>query len=248
MPGAGIVKIGTMIEVMNVLGVLNNDEDAESPPAPWQDALAVIGDRRVTLGPQASQQWLDAPEHLAMVLARYRAAAALIGDARSVLEIGCGEGIGARILARGRKWYTGIDSDAAAIGIAIEHQRDPDTYFGVEDALDPERRNGRYDAVVTLDVIEHIPNDQEAVFMARALSGLAPHGVMVIGTPNQAFEHLQSPQSRAGHVNLLGHDYLHTLMSRYFHVVVMLGMQDTSIHMGHPEARHYHLAAGYGPK
>ena len=47
----------------------------------WQDALAVIGDRRVTLGPQASQQYLDAPDHLAMVLARYRAALRGAGEA-----------------------------------------------------------------------------------------------------------------------------------------------------------------------
>ena len=68
---------------------------------PWQDAKRVIGDACLTLGPQASDQFLNAPEHLAMVLARYRAAAALIGGAESVLEVGCGEGIGAGILTFG---------------------------------------------------------------------------------------------------------------------------------------------------
>jgi hypothetical protein len=31
----------------------------------WQQAKAIIGTERVTLGPQASQQWIEAPEHLA---------------------------------------------------------------------------------------------------------------------------------------------------------------------------------------
>ena len=44
----------------------------------WVAAKEIIGTERVTLGPQASDQWLHAPDHLAMVLARYRAAAALI--------------------------------------------------------------------------------------------------------------------------------------------------------------------------
>ena len=45
----------------------------------WAAAKKVIGDRRVVLGPQASDQYLNAPEDLAMVLARYRAAGSGFG-------------------------------------------------------------------------------------------------------------------------------------------------------------------------
>lgn len=218
---------------------------------PWQDAKQIIGGTRVTLGPQASQQWLEAPEHLAMVLARYRAAAALIGDAGTVLEIGCGEGIGAGILAKGRDGYLGIDTDREAIAIARGHH--PRLWFEKADGtvsigsmymLDPLAYPP--DGVVLLDVIEHIEQDEEHSLMTSIVRNMGLDGVCVIGTPNAAFDHLASPQSKAGHINTYTHARLHALMSRYFRVVQSFGLQDVSPHLGHPEARHYLLMAGIG--
>ena len=213
----------------------------------WESARAIIGDQRVTLGPQASQQWTDAPDHLAFVLSRYRAAASLIGDAQSVLEMGCGEGIGARILAKGRS-YKGVDLDEDAIAVATNGQVVGGLSFLVGDILKTGFPMRRYGAVVSLDVIEHVPADREGDFMAFATGHLDPHGVCVIGTPNAAFDHLASPQSRAGHCNTYTHERLYMLMARHFRVVQSFGMQDTSIHLGHPEARHYMLMAGIGPR
>ena len=214
----------------------------------WDAAKQIIGDRRVTLGPQASDQYLNAPEHLAMVLARYRAAAALIGDAKTVIEFGCGEGIGAGILAKGR-YYLGFDKDAEAIRTARKIHKGAPMDLLTEDAIST--RGWNFHAAVALDVIEHIPSDQEDAFlesMTRSISAEGDHGVCVIGTPNAAFEHLASPQSRAGHVNLYTHDRLHALMSKHFRVVQSFGMQDTSLHLGHPDARHYLLMCGIGPR
>lgn len=214
----------------------------------WAEARQIIGDRRVTLGPQGSQQWIEAPDHLAMVLARYRAAAALIGDARFIREVGCGEGIGAGILAQGRELYLGIDTDADAIAVARQIESRT-VSFSVADAREPEwPEPGIWEATVALDVIEHVPGDDEdwlIMSLARRLNG---HGVCVIGTPSASFEHLASAQSRAGHCNLYTHDRLRALMARHFHVVQMFGMQDTALHFGHPDARHYHLAVGIGPR
>lgn len=218
----------------------------------WDEVKELLGNDRVTLGPVASHSWLHQPEHLAFQLSRYRAAAALIGNALNVLEIGCGEGIGAGILAKNREMYVGIDTDAEAIAVANAMSLDGGrrrTTFLRSDVLSWEGTDDPpADAVVSLDVIEHIPNDREADFMRAAVGALTEHGVFVVGTPNKAFEHLQSPQSRAGHINTYTHERLHALMSRYFHVVQSFGMQDTALHLGHVEARHYLLFAGIGPK
>lgn len=214
----------------------------------WVAAKAIIGDRRVTLGPQASQQYLDAPDHLAMVLARYRAADALIGSALSVIELGCGEGIGAGILAHGRNWYTGIDTDAEAIKTAGETRQREHMVFLVDDVLNATPRDSLYDAVVSLDVIEHIPAEYEGAFMGATVDLLKRHGICVIGTPNAAFDHLASLQSRAGHINTYTHERLHALLARYFCVVQSFGVNDVSLHTGHPEARHYLMMVGIGPR
>lgn len=218
----------------------------------WIEAKRVIGSTRVTLGPQASQQYLDAPEHLAMVLARYRAAAALIGGVRRVREVGSGEGIGAGILAQGREMYEGFDTDRDAVAIAQEQYRNrPEMRFTAEDITKNRAVSGYLDAVVALDVIEHIPPSLEEAFMRGMRGSLYcenGHEMCVIGTPNAAFDHLASPQSRAGHINTFTHERLHALMRRYFHVVQSFGMQDTGLHLGHPDARHYLLMCGIGPK
>ena len=204
----------------------------------------------VRLGPSASEQWLEAPSHLAMVLARYKAASVLIGNARSVVELGCGEGIGARVLASGRQHYVGIDRDFRAIHAAKRVHATPEwerLTFLVDDilTLDAAPKN---DAVVALDVIEHTPREQEDIFMQNAARVLTTSGVIVIGTPSARFDHLASPQSAAAHVNTYTHERLYLLMSRYYHVVQSFGMQDVSLHLGHPDARHYLIMVGVMPR
>lgn len=218
-------------------------------PEPWTEAKAIIGDTRALLGPQVSQQWLEAPDHLVMVGARYRVAAALIGSAQAVLEAGSGEGVGARILVKGRQRYCGVDNDADAVKIAQETVGNAVVSFAELDLTNVFFVPGTlYDAVVSLDVIEHIPAEQESAFMGSLVAALRMHGVMVVGTPSASFEHLASPQSKAGHINLYTHDRLRALMEKHFHTVMMFGMQDTALHLGHPDARHYHMAVGVGPR
>ena len=218
----------------------------------WADAKALIGGTRVTLGPQASQQWLRQPDHLAMVLSRYRAAAALIGDAERVVELGCGEGIGAGILARGRTSYAGYDADVAALQHAVTQHGSSTVGFQLVDLVtlyDADVQRGA-DAVVSLDVIEHIPQDEEALFMRGAVGMVSSSqlGVCVIGTPSANAYHLASPQSKAGHVNNFTPERLKALMQQHFHRVQLMGMQDTAVHFGHPGMMHYLLAVGIGPR
>jgi 2-polyprenyl-3-methyl-5-hydroxy-6-metoxy-1,4-benzoquinol methylase len=218
--------------------------------ANWADAKAIVGTARVTLGPQASQQWLHAPEHLAMVLSRYRAAAALIGDAADVVELGCGEGIGVGILAKGRASYYGVDNDDDALALAHASYVSDRVHFRWGNILSHVTLSrGSWDAVVALDVLEHLPAEREDDVVQLATALLVPDtGILVLGTPNARFDDLASPQSQAGHVNTYTHDRLYALMSRYFYVVQSFGLQDTSLHLGHPDARHYLLMAGIGPR
>jgi 2-polyprenyl-3-methyl-5-hydroxy-6-metoxy-1,4-benzoquinol methylase len=205
----------------------------------------------VVLGASASQQWQDAPEHLAMVLARYRAAAALIGAARTVLELGCGEGIGARILASGRELYHGLDVDPQAITTAKRTAgSDRDGCALVFGQADVTQRLGfhGWTAVVALDLIEHLSRAGGERLLSFAVRALTPGGVFVVGTPNQRFDDLASPQSKAAHITTYCHSALYEALSGHFRVVQAFGLQDTALHLGHPDARHYLLFAGIGPR
>lgn len=220
----------------------------------WAEAKAVIGGRRVLAGPQLSQQLLDG-DHWVMVGARYRAAAALIGSAERVLEVGVGEGIGAAILAKGRRQYVGIDPDidldvvrtTVRRGICRATEFARGTLCSLSVCAD-RRYHDDFGAAVALDVIEHVPPDESDHFLFEIARHLGEHGVAVIGTPSKHAEHLASPQSRAGHVNLKTPDELRALMAKYFHVVQEFGMQSTELGLGHPGMRHYLICVGISPK
>lgn len=215
------------------------------PMSTWSDVKEILGTETVTLGPSISYQLMNDPGHVAMVLARYRAAAALIGNAASVVELGCGEGFGAGILAAGREWYLGYDNDRDVFATA--RAMNPDLIFLYADATGGRWAQSHAEAVVALDVLEHIPPVDEAGFWATVRRILPDdEGVCVIGVPSASFDHLASPASRAGHVNTQTHAQLMATMRREFKFVQSFGMQDTALHLGHPDARHYHLAVGVG--
>jgi 2-polyprenyl-3-methyl-5-hydroxy-6-metoxy-1,4-benzoquinol methylase len=212
----------------------------------WAEAKAIMGSERVLLGPQASYQWLHDPKHLLFVLARYKHAARLIGSASTVLEVGCGEGIGARILAEGRRAYLGIDPDEAAVAVARE-AHDP-AWFRACSLGDVEDFESGYDAVVALDVIEHLPADDRALFVRDLDRQCAYGGICIVGTPNATARAYQSEASRAGHHALLDAVELRALLAEQFPVVQVFGMNDEVLHTGFLPMAHYLLAVGIGPR
>ena len=82
---------------------------------------------------------------------------------RAVLEVGCGPGHLAALLAdQGVTQYTGFDFSPAAIDLA-KAQR-PDLDFRVADAFTTDLfRTARYDTIICTEVLEHIERDRELV-------------------------------------------------------------------------------------
>lgn len=217
----------------------------------WEAAKRVLGTGRLTLGPVASHSFLEQPDHLAFQLARYRAAAALIGNASTVLEVGSGEGIGAGILVRGRDAYLGLDPDTASTLCAEQlYGRRPVTEgpvigFAAKDIFMYEADDTGFHAVVCLDVIEHIPPEQTDEFVRAIAAHVSESGICVVGTPSANAAHLASPQSQVGHINLFTPSRLREVMAARFPIVQFFGMQDTALHFGHPEMAHYLIAVGF---
>ena len=58
-----------------------------------------------------------------------------------------------------------------------------------------------YDAVFALDVLEHIPEDMENVFLRNMFCSLNENGVAIIGMPSLESQPYASYQSKQGHIN-----------------------------------------------
>jgi SAM-dependent methyltransferase len=89
---------------------------------------------------------------------------------RAVLEVGCGPGHLAALLAdQGVRPYVGFDFSPAAIDLA-KTQR-PDLDFRVADAFTTDLfRTAQYDTIICTEVLEHIERDRELI--ARWPSGI----------------------------------------------------------------------------
>ena len=112
--------------------------------------------------------------------ARYQLAAQLAAGAR-VLDVGCGVGYGARLLAEaGAREVVAFDLSADAISHARENYAHPALRFHVGDATDFAFEE-KFDLVTCFELIEHVP-DQEAVFRC-IVAALARNGVVVMSTP-----------------------------------------------------------------
>ena len=97
-----------------------------------------------------------------------------------VIEVGCGEGYGTAMLARGAE-LLGVDYDTVAVTHAARTY--PMAHFVRANLAALPVRSGSCDAVVTLQVIEHVWNHPEFVRECRRV--LRPEGVLLVTTPNR---------------------------------------------------------------
>jgi 2-polyprenyl-3-methyl-5-hydroxy-6-metoxy-1,4-benzoquinol methylase len=103
------------------------------------------------------------------------------GPEARVLDVGCGEGYGAAILRAAGASLDAVELDAGAAGHAAR------TYPGIRvvraDACSLPCRAGVFDAIVALQVLEHLFCADGFLRQAREL--LRPGGTLVLSTPNR---------------------------------------------------------------
>jgi SAM-dependent methyltransferase len=123
----------------------------------------------------------DDQNTLRIHLQRYRFAAACLSGER-ILDMACGCGYGTALLAELHpdKVVLGVDIDPAAIAYAEEHYRLPNLSYRCADAQSFSAAQ-RFDSIVSLETIEHLPNPRQLVANYAAL--LAEHGQVIASVP-----------------------------------------------------------------
>lgn len=196
-----------------------------------------------SLGLMTSYAWNDDPKRLTFTLSRYKFAAKLLSGKKNVLEIGCADAFGTRIVRQEVEKLTATDFDPVFIE-DVKRRMNPRWSFNafVHDMLAGPVPPGNYDAAYALDVLEHIDPAQEDIFLTNLVRSLAPHGTVVLGMPSLESQAYASPNSQAGHVNCKSMPDFKAVMQRYFHHVFMFGMNDEVVHTGYHKMSHYIFA------
>jgi 2-polyprenyl-6-hydroxyphenyl methylase / 3-demethylubiquinone-9 3-methyltransferase len=126
-------------------------------------------------------------DQLCRKFGRDKKAAASLGGL-SVLDIGCGGGLVAEPLARLGAEVTGIDPAAETIEAAKAHAKGArlDITYRAATAEQLAGEGLAFDAVLLLEVVEHVPDVPQFLKAVAAL--VKPGGVMVLSTINRTFK------------------------------------------------------------
>jgi 2-polyprenyl-3-methyl-5-hydroxy-6-metoxy-1,4-benzoquinol methylase len=209
----------------------------------WDKVVAANIAPNLELGRFYSESMLHDPKHVLFNLSRYKFCAKMLPDRARILEVGCGEGIGALLfLTNTGAKYTGVDLDEDQIAYAVKNVQPhgPDRLqFLCKDIITEPLEADRYDGLVCLDVIEHIAPDEEERFFANALLALRAGGVAIFGTPNIHAAAYANEKSRIGHINMYDPDRLVKKMRERFSHVFLFCMNDEVVHTGFSKMAHY---------
>jgi len=194
------------------------------------------------LGLMTNQVWHDDPRRLLFVLARYKFVAKMLSGAERVLEVGCADAFGTRIVQQEVGHVVAVDFDELFVQ-DVRARMQPEWRFEcrLHDILSGPVE-GRFDGAYALDVLEHIAPEQEETFVANLVASLSESAVLILGLPSiQSQAHASAP-SREGHVNCKDHHELKRLMKKFFHNVFIFSMNDEVVHTGFYPMAHYLFA------
>src|ERR1700682_1783342 len=88
-----------------------DNEYLETREAQYQRSIELQKQGLATLGLMTNQAWHDDPKHLLFTLSRYKFVAKMMSGTGSVLEIGCADAFGTRIVVQEVGKLTAIDFD-----------------------------------------------------------------------------------------------------------------------------------------
>lgn len=201
-------------------------------------------------GIMSNQTWRDDPRRLLFVLSRYKFVAKMLSGKKRVLEVGCADAFGTRLVQQEVGAVTASDFDPVFIDDARKRM-DAEGWkceTVVHDILTGPVPPADYDAAYSLDVFEHIVPEQEDKFVGNIARSLTKTGVAIIGSPSLQSQTYASPGSKAGHVNCKDGKAYKTVMERFFENVFLFSMNDEVVHTGFHPMAHYLFAVCAGRK
>jgi 2-polyprenyl-3-methyl-5-hydroxy-6-metoxy-1,4-benzoquinol methylase len=211
----------------------------------YQRTLDIAREKGLTsLGLMTNQVWEDDPRRLLFTLSRYKFVAKMLSGRQHVLEVGCADAFGTRVVQQEVKRLTATDFDQVFIDDVVRRMDERWRFECRQHDLLTGPFPGSFDGAYAMDVIEHIPEAHEDVFVGNIVKSLTPEGVLILGSPSIESQPYASPPSKAGHVNCKTGEQLRALLERFFHNVFLFSMNDEVVHTGFAPMAHYLLVIG----
>jgi len=184
---------------------------------------------------------------IASVISRYKFAATF-AEGKSVLDVGCGTGLGLTFLTKSAKYVVAIDYSEETIAHARQTNHAPNLTYEVMDCKDLKFNSEKFDLVTSFNLIEHIYEQEK--FIQEVKRVLKSDGIFICSTPNtEVFN--PGGQYYHFHVHEFTLQEFKELLERYFKVVEMFGQLYNSAEVNilfHPLNRYlYRIKELCGP-
>ena len=199
---------------------------------------------RYNLGLMANATWNRDPKRLLFSLSRYKFVSKMLSGSSNVLEIGCGDGWNAKIVAEVVQKLTLTDYcddfvNEAAINSSLWGKN---VHTQVIDFINSSP-SCVYDAAYCLDVFEHIDRTKSFVFLNNISKACQPYSKIIVGIPSlNSQQYISESNKDPGHINCLNQDDFIELMNRVFNVVLPFSMNDEVLHTGYGPMSQYLFA------
>ena len=188
--------------------------------------------KRLTLGLNSSEIFTRDPKYFTFLFSRYKFVSKLTHGLQKVAEFGSGEGLGASIVSQNVKKLDLYDNHVNNINEAKNFLKSrKNISFKMEDFFKVNVKN-KYDAIYSLDVLEHIDKINERKFFKSICVNLKQSGFFIVGTPSLEFQKFANKKNKKFHINCKTADDLKKLCKNFFKNVFIFGMNDEIIHTG----------------
>ena len=150
--------------------------------------------------------------------ARYQFAEPLV-HGKLVVDAGCGVGYGSAFLAASARLVLALDTSTEALGAAREEYSHPKVALIKADCGRLPLPDASVDVVAAFEVIEHL--DDWQALISEAARVLAPHGQLLVSTPNRIYSQESRQEPNPFHVHEFEYNEFESELGKRFPYVLL---------------------------
>jgi 2-polyprenyl-3-methyl-5-hydroxy-6-metoxy-1,4-benzoquinol methylase len=204
---------------------------------------------KLELGSKTTANFYRDPKWILFTLSRYKFVSKMLVDKKNVLEVGCGDGFGASLVKQTVGNLTCVELDGRMVEENKRiHPFRNEISFLQHNFIESPLLQVKFDALYCLDVLEHIDQKYEYLFLENICQSLEADAVGIIGIPSLESQTYASRISKEGHVNCKTAAELKKFLSHFFGLVFIFSMNDEVLHTGFHPMSQYVIALCCFPK
>lgn len=150
----------------------------------------------------------------------YEIAGNYLDPTMDVLDLGCGEGFGCRMLASKVRTICGVDADNDSVLNAATKTSDANVSFRCEDATQMSFPDAAFNAVVCMELLEHVM--PATLLLSEVKRVLKPNGVAIFSTPQNG---IGVTPVNWHHVREYSLEEVTELCGEFFSIVLVMGIK-----------------------